>query len=166
VSPRSLGVRPSQPKRLLRRSRQGGQSSNMSIFSKAFLSPSNVMSASPPTLRSASRHTMLAPLYTHPNTVLGRLLCIYAFKTTGELRSLNDISRPGPDKPLRISASGRPNLARLRHCVQWGQGTGQWQRVFLTSVALTHTFEGASNFLQMARGLAQGRVASSIVDKV
>jgi GIY-YIG catalytic domain len=31
----------------------------------------------------------------------------YAFKTIGELWSLNDISRPGPDKPLRISAFGR-----------------------------------------------------------
>jgi putative SOS response-associated peptidase YedK len=46
-------------------------------------------------------------LHTHPNTVLGRLLRISAFKTTGALRSLNDISRPGPDKPLRISAFGR-----------------------------------------------------------
>jgi putative SOS response-associated peptidase YedK len=46
-------------------------------------------------------------LHTHPNTVLGRLLRISAFKTSGALRSLNDISKQGPDKPLRISAFGR-----------------------------------------------------------
>ena len=63
--------------------------------------------ASPTTLRSASRHTTLVLLHTHPNTVLGRLLRISAFKTSGALRSLNDISKPGPDKPLRISAFGR-----------------------------------------------------------
>src|SRR5215510_5091070 len=56
---------------------------------------------------SASRHTMLALSYTHLNTVLGRLLCIYAFKTIDALWTLNDISKPGPDKPLRISAFGR-----------------------------------------------------------
>jgi hypothetical protein len=61
----------------------------------------------PPTLRSAYRHTTLALLYTHPNNVLGKLLCIFAFKTTGELWSLNDISRPGPDKPLQISTFGK-----------------------------------------------------------
>jgi len=50
---------------------------------------------------------MLALSYTHLNTVIGRLLCIYAFKTIDALWTLNDISKPGPDKPLRISAFGR-----------------------------------------------------------
>jgi hypothetical protein len=47
-----------------------------------------------------------------------KVVLYLCFQDDRELRSLNDISRPGPDKPLRISAFGRLNLARFRHCVQ------------------------------------------------
>ena len=57
-------------------------------------------------------HNAGASLYTL-NTVLGRLLCIYAFKTIDALWTLNDISKPGPDKPLRISAFGRSSWIKL-----------------------------------------------------
>jgi hypothetical protein len=58
-------------------------------------------------LRNASGHTTLALPNTHPNIVLGKLLCIYPFKTIVALWNLKDISRPGPDKPLPINAFGR-----------------------------------------------------------
>ena len=54
--------------------------------------------------------TTLVLLHTQPNTVLGRLLHIFALKTTSALLSLNDISKQGPDKPSRISTFGKFRL--------------------------------------------------------
>ena len=43
---------------------------------------------------------------TPPNTDLGSWLRLCVFKTINVLWTSNDISRPGPDKPSRINASG------------------------------------------------------------
>src|SRR5262245_51906393 len=105
---------------------------------------------------SASRHTMLALPYTHLNTVLGRLLCIYAFKTIDALWTLNDISKPGPDKPLRISAFGRfwwLNLASFGQCVKARQGLqrrGSFHIIGAAFITLRRF-----KFSQMARSVVQ-----------
>jgi len=96
---------------------------------------------------------MLALSYTHLNTVLGRLLCIYAFKTIDALWTLNDISKPGPDKPLRISAFGRfwwLNLASFGQALKPAKA-----EALSTSLVPRHHFLRRFKFSQMARSVVQ-----------